>query len=190
MTDEIVSAVHKEFLEERKIIINGIVDERIIEGAVLQIVKWNEEDDINSDSKSYKREDYPIRIYLNSPGGRSWECFALASAISTSKTPVHTYALGYVGSAAFIIFIVGKKRFTQPYSRFMYHECLSQIEGKVEEMGESYVDVKKVSLLLQGIAKQYTKIPQKLLEKIHKEKLDKTWLAPDAIKLSIADEYF
>lgn len=190
MTDEIVKMTHEELLEERKIIINGDVNSNIIECAVMQILRWNEEDSAAEDSKTYKREDNPIRIYINSPGGRSWECFALVSAISTSKTPVYTYALGYVGSAAFIIFVVGKKRFTQPYSRFLYHDCASLYGGKTEEIEESLIDMKKTSLLLQGIVKQHTKIPQKTLDKIHREKLEQHWLAPEMIKMGACDSYF
>lgn len=190
MTDEIVKMTHEELLEDRKIIINGIVDSNIIECAVMQIIKWNEEDSILSDSKTYNRDDHPIKIYINSPGGRSWECFSLVSAISTSKTPVFTYALGYVGSAAFMIFIVGKKRFAQPYSRFLYHDCSGGCFGKYEEVEEYLIDMKQTSLLLQGIVKQYTKITQKMLDKIHKEKLEQHWLAPELIKLGGCDEYF
>lgn len=190
MTDEIVKMTHEEFLDNRTIIINGIVNSNIIECAVMQIIKWNEEDNIEEDSKSYKREDHPIKIYLNSPGGRSWECFSLVSAISTSKTPVYTYALGYVGSAAFVIFVVGKKRFAQPYSRFLYHDCAGGSDGKTGEMEEYLVDMKKTSFLLQGIVKQHTKIPQKTLDKIHREKLEQHWLAPEMIKMGACDSYF
>jgi len=191
MTDEILDKTHLEFLKDRTIIIKGTIDDRLIEGAVMQIIKWNEEDDlIESDSKGYDRKECPIKIYIHSIGGIVTSSLALISAMATSKTPVYTYALGIVASAAFMIFVVGHKRFIQPYSILMYHDMTGGGIGKTQEREEDVIEQKKLVLIYQGILLKYTKITQKMLDKIHREKLDMHWLSTECIKLKIADEFY
>jgi ATP-dependent Clp protease protease subunit len=192
MTDEIIKNLHEELQEKRCIILKGTINDRVIEGIVMQIIEWNKEDDrLETDGpRSYSRKDNPIKIYIHSGGGLVIESLAVISAITTSKTPIYTYALGEVASAAFAIFIVGHKRFSQPYTRFMYHDMTGGCIGKTQEREENLIEQKRLSLIYQGLVKQYTKVKQATLDKIHKEKLDQFWLAPDAKRVGIFDSYF
>ena len=79
-------------------------------------------------------ERQPIKLYINSPGGNLIEGFALVSAIELSKTPVYTVNIGEWCSMAFLIGIVGVKRFSLPYMTFLMHEASSLSVGKISSM--------------------------------------------------------
>lgn len=64
----------------------------------------------------------PIKVYINSGGGSLEEGFHIMSVIQLSKTPVYTICTGYAYSAGFMIFISGHRRFSYPYSSFLFHE--------------------------------------------------------------------
>jgi len=68
------------------------------------------------------KERKPIRLYINSPGGNTTEGFSLVSTIELSKTPIYTINIGQWSSMAFLIGIVGHKRFSLPNMRFLMHE--------------------------------------------------------------------
>ncbi|MBR2754150.1 ATP-dependent Clp protease proteolytic subunit [Candidatus Saccharibacteria bacterium] len=79
-------------------------------------------------------ERKPIILYINSPGGNLVEGFALVSAIELSKTPVYTVNVGEWCSMAFLIGIVGTKRYSLPYMTFLMHEASSISVGKISSM--------------------------------------------------------
>lgn len=58
----------------------------------------------------------PIKLYINSCGGTIYDMWALIDAIQNSKTPIHTYCMGYAMSAAFDIFLAGHKRYCYKHS--------------------------------------------------------------------------
>lgn len=54
---------------------------------------------------NFKRE--PIKLYINSDGGEVYDMWGLIDIMLNSKTPIHTYCIGHVMSAAFFIFWQG-----------------------------------------------------------------------------------
>ena len=187
MNDDLIEGTYKDLDETRCIIINKTVDEKIIEGAVLKIWQWNQEDNlIEAELKKYERT--PIRIFINSSGGKVLESLSLIGAITTSKTPIETICLGHAYSAAFMIFIVGHKRYVQPYSILMYHDMSGGMQGKSQELFEYAADISELVSIYQSIVKKYTKITQKQLDKWHKEKLDYYIYSPEALKLKCCDD--
>lgn len=82
-----------------------------------------------------KRE--PIRLYINSPGGKASEGFSLVDAMTLSKTPIYTINLGEWYSMAFLIGITGDKRFSLPSSTFMMHEPSGIVVGKISDMADT-----------------------------------------------------
>lgn len=105
---------------------------------------WNilhqlaEDDEKDKKEKDYKRE--PIKIYINSYGGKVYDMWGLIDIITTSKTPIYTYCIGYAMSTAFKIFLAGHKRYCYKHSTFMYHQmsCLTneKYQGLVEDKEE------------------------------------------------------
>lgn len=97
-----------------------------------------EEDDYNdANIKDYIRE--PIKIYISSCGGELNSAWGLIDIITTSKTPIHTYCIGYAQSAAFMIFLAGRERFVYKHSCLLYHQLSGGSIGKYNDMKE-YVE--------------------------------------------------
>jgi ATP-dependent Clp protease protease subunit len=106
-----------EEIDERRLYINSIIDEDIIDSIVFYILKYNRED-----KGKPKEERKPILVYINSPGGSVVDGFGLIDAMINSKTPVYTINLALAASMGFLIFLAGEKRYTMTHSEFLMHD--------------------------------------------------------------------
>lgn len=104
-------------LEERRLFINGAIDDEIIDTIVYHILRYNREDKGIPVS-----ERAPIKLYINSTGGDVYSGYGLISAITSSLTPIYTINQGTCASMAFLIFIAGNKRYSMKNSMFLMHE--------------------------------------------------------------------
>lgn len=106
-----------EDVEERRLYINGEIDDDVISSIGYQILRYNRLD------KNLKEEDrVPILLYLNTDGGSLYSGNSLISIIKSSITPVHTVNLGRCFSMGFLIFIAGKERYTLDNGVFLLHD--------------------------------------------------------------------
>lgn len=189
--------IHKEFindlLDSRELVLNQNVTDEIVEDIVLRIKKWNDDDDLLSkESKSYKRENNPIGLYINSNGGDVGAMFSCISVIITSKTPVYTYCLGKAYSAGFAIFIAGHKRFAQMYSRFMVHQISYGTHGELQTHEETLDNEILSQELIDNFITTQTKITKKKLNEIRKTKTDWYFFACEEStkKLNVFHSFF
>ena len=115
--DEIYTAIVKEHLNQRKIILNEDIDDNIIENICLMIMQWNKED------KRLPRDcRKPIYIYINSDGGDVISGSQVLSSISTSTTPVITIGFAKCASMGSYILAAGHKRYCFPNTIVLYHD--------------------------------------------------------------------
>lgn len=178
-----------ESLKENKIIINDLIDKDCVEKVVMQIIKYNEYDDYGeANIKDYKR--FPIRMFINSPGGDITEMLSVISAMDTSKSPIYTYALGQVFSAAATIFIAGHVRYTQKFSSFMVHQPQLGYEGDLCSMTNYLSYVKSVNAKINKYMSSRTSITEKMFKKIFSERKDFYFDADFALRYKIAHEIF
>lgn len=176
------------YLQEKKILINGKIDDSLIEKAVMQIYSFNEIDDANQlalAEGTYART--PIKVFINSEGGSFNECFSLISAIATSRTPVYTIALGKAFSAGFLILLSGHARLAQPYSQLMYHQGAAGIVGEFNKVIEYAEHYKVCQKIVEDYVIARTKIKQKKLTEIFNQKNDWYVSTDEALKLGIID---
>lgn len=106
-----------EDFENRRLYINDIIDNQIVDSIVYHILRYNRED-----KKIPAEQRKPIILYVNSNGGSVPDGYALIDAIMTSKTPVYTVNQGYCYSMGFLIFLAGSKRFSMPSATFLMHD--------------------------------------------------------------------
>lgn len=87
------------------------------------------DDDQEKEEKEigYKRK--PIKIFINSFGGRVADMWSLVDIMLNSKTPIHTYCTGYAYSCGFYIFIAGSKRYITNHVDILYHQLSSSNWG-------------------------------------------------------------
>lgn len=173
-------------LQYKKILLNGEINESLIEKAVMQIFLMNEYD-VNMKNENPKYQAEPITVFINSAGGALDEAFSLVSAIEASTTPVVTVALGKAYSAGFLILLAGHARFAQARSTLMYHQGSAGIGGEFSKIIEYAKHWEKC----QGIVDEYvikkTKIKKKQLESIFNNRTDSYMNAETAIQLGVID---
>ncbi len=131
-TDAFWDGMKGENLEARRLIFNDEVNENIIEDLILYILKWNKED-VGLPVKKRK----PIYLIVNSPGGDQIIGNALIDAINYSKTPIYTVGIGIVASAAFCIYICGKKRYAFPNTTLLMHDGTISIQNSTNKVRDT-----------------------------------------------------
>lgn len=116
-------------LEERRLFINGVIDDEIIDTIVYHILRYNRED-----KGIPVLERVPIKLYINSTGGDVYSGYGLISAITSSLTPIYTINQGTCASMAFLIFIAGNKRYSMKNSMFLMHEGFTGVFDNTSKM--------------------------------------------------------
>lgn len=115
---------HIRDLKQRKLYLNGEIDEDSVSEIVRHILQFNAEDKLISPA-----DRTPILLYITSDGGAVDSGFELISAIQCSRTPVYTINLGFQYSMAFLIGLSGHKRFAMPHAQFLMHDGSSWVHG-------------------------------------------------------------
>lgn len=181
--DDFYSRVFEEHLKERKIIINCEITEDIVESAILQILKWNEED---ADKIPEKRK--PITIYLNTPGGSVSEGFALCNVIENSITDVYITTLGMAASMGAYVAMSGAKghRKCYEFSTFLIHSGSMVVAGNTDDVESTvkyYSDMRKE---IEQFIYKHTKIDKDT----YKAHLKDEWYltSKEALKYGLVDE--
>lgn len=156
---------------DRELIINGEINDQLIETITFSIMDINKVDDMNQEAiRNYERE--PIKLFINSVGGEISACMSIVSAIKASKTPVHTIAMGKAYSAGFIILVAGDERYAQLYADAMYHQGASGMLGKFMDMYEYSDYINKLDTKIQKFILEHTLITQEDLDQCHLRKVD------------------
>lgn len=177
--------IYLDNLKERRIILNDEVDASLYETVVMQIRKFNKEDEQNNIPINERK---PIELYVNSYGGSAYDGYAIVNAIITSKTPVYTYADGYVMSMAFLIFIAGHRRFTYPFTNFMYHEVSTYSVGKNTEIEEVTKENRRIQAMYDLLVLKNTTLKKSQLDRVKKNKKDWFFGSEEALKYKVATD--
>lgn len=162
-----------------------------VASAIQQIQSINNSDDDKerkaiAEGQSYVR--HPIKIYVSSYGGSIYDGLGLIGLIKSSKTPIHTYAIGKVMSMGFVLAVCGHKRFAFPHTSFMVHSLSSFHFGKFSELKESVQEDDRLQTILDSIITTSTNITQERLNEVHEKKLDWYFDTVNAVELGCVDE--
>ena len=183
---------HKDIAERRlwfNMAVTSMEDVDVVDSTSLMvtdivhhIIQYNRDDvDIPVDKRK------PIKLYINSPGGDTYEGFALIDAIELSKTPVYTYNVGMCASMGFLIYISGHKRFTFPRSIYLLHDGFN---GSFSS-GSKFLDTADFNKRYeQEVIKAYVLKQTQISKEDYDDHLRVEWymLPSDAIKLGVAHE--
>lgn len=115
--DSVRDVVIKDNLNRRVIVINNDIKDEVLEEYILLILKWNLED-----KNIPKNKRKPIFVYINSCGGDVFAAMNFIDIIESSTTPVYGVAFSLVASAAFLIYVVCKKRYAFKNSVLLMHD--------------------------------------------------------------------
>lgn len=147
-------------------------------------IKWILSENITGDNV-----DLPLKLYINSIGGDLYDAFALVDIIKSSSRPVHTYALGSVMSAAFLIFACGLigHRYAYKNCGFMMHQHIGSVEGKHHDLKASVKEMDQSNSRMINILKEATLMTPSKVRSIFLPPSDVFFTAEEAVKLGIAD---
>lgn len=176
---------------DRNLYFSHQVDQATIGHLTQNIIKINEQDDYLEKMYSIHNLTYqrtPIKIYIDSYGGYVYQCFGLLSIIDKSKTPIHTIVTGCAMSCGFMILISGHKRFGYELSTPLYHQVSGGGRGKVKDIEEDFIEVKRLQKMLEDLTLRKTKITKEKLKDIYVKKIDWFMTAKQAKKLGVIDE--
>jgi len=134
------------------------------------------------EAKGYKH----VYIVLDSPGGSVIDGANLIAYMKASKMRIDTVCQGICASMAAQIHQVGKKRYMTDKSILMFHPAATRVGGKVEEMLNQLITIKKyVDRLDAEVAARsgirYETFKQMLVSELWVESVD-------AIEMGLADE--
>lgn len=125
--DPVMYQYYHQMNDNRTLILNTDIDERIVEMIYLPMRDWENDSDTR-----------PVTLILNSEGGCVSDGFFLAQYISQYKKPLHIIVPGYAASMAAVILAGGGKnenvtRFCFPSTYALIHDgyvALSASEAK------------------------------------------------------------
>jgi ATP-dependent Clp protease protease subunit len=169
-------------LKNRKIILNQDVNESIIERAIIQIINWNEQDEIDGLTSENRKM---IKIYIYSNGGDVIAGLGLISAIQNSVTPVETICLGLAASMGALLLISGHKRTIYKNSTVLLHDGSLQVANSSKKAKQTMAFYDQLELRLKNFIVENTKITPELYDSKH----DEEWyiFGDDALALGIVD---
>ena len=171
-----------EAYRDRKIIFNDDVDSRIVNTIVHWIIKWNEEDDkaglVGNDRKE-------IRIYITSNGGDVVAGFSAIDVVRTSKTPVHTIAVGCAASMGILLLMAGHNKSAYENTVLLIHDGSLAVNGSSRKAKSTMSFYDKLDERVKNYILSRTNIP----EEKYDEKADDEWFmfADEALALGIID---
>lgn len=147
----------------------------------------NEDAEREKEEKNFKRE--PIKIFINSNGGKIDDCYSLINImINSRKTPIYTYLTGYAYSSGFLIFIAGHKRFAARYSKVMLHSFSTGINDHSQNIIEFSDYCRKEFEMLKDYIMSRTEITEEMIEDIQIHKKDSYLFLDEILELKVADD--
>ena len=125
-------------LSQRKVFIEGEINEEAACGFVKKIMILNGED-----------SSKPIDVLINSPGGEINSGMLMYDVIQASKAPIRMFCLGKAYSMAAVLFACGNHgRYILPHGELMIHEPLlgSRVGGNsssIKSISDSLLETKR-----------------------------------------------
>ena len=147
-------------LKQRKLFLNGDIDQFTVEGISKHILQFNRED-----AGIPVEERNPILLYVTSSGGSVDAGFELIDVIMCSKTPVYTVNLGFQYSMGFLIGIAGHKRFATKNAKYLIHDGSNLVwnsGAKAQDQMEFY---KRVDTRIRDFIISHSKITEREYDK-------------------------
>ncbi len=172
--EEKSSLALNKLLQARSVIISGEIDQALAEKVTAQLLILQE------------MGDEPIKLFINSQGGHVEAGDTIHDMIKFVKPRVQVIGTGWVASAGITIFLAADKedRFALPNTRFMIHQPLGGVRGKVSDIE---IEANELLRARDRINKLISKATGQPLEKVEQDTDSNYWMSPQqAIEYGIA----
>ena len=152
-TNKIQDKIDSKLLEERKVFLWGMVDDRSARHVVERLLYL---DALGNDE---------IKFYINSPGGYVTAGFSIYDTMREIKSPISTICTGLAASMGSILLSAGDKgsRFIQPHARVMIHQPSGGARGvasDIEITAQEILKTKEISarILAENCGQTFEKV--------------------------------
>ncbi len=152
-TNKVQDKIDSKLLEERKVFLWGMVDDRSARHVVERLLYL---DALGHDE---------IKFYINSPGGYVTAGFSIYDIMREIKSPISTICTGLAASMGSILLSAGDKgsRFIQPHARVMIHQPSGGTRGvasDIEITAQEILKTKEISakILAQNCGQTFEKV--------------------------------
>jgi ATP-dependent Clp protease protease subunit len=170
--------LYSRLMKERVIFFTGLVDERMTEIIVAQLLFLEAEN-----------PEEPISIYIKSPGGSVYDGLAVYDVMQYIKSPVHTYVTGWAASMGSFIAQAGEPghRYILPHAMTMIHQPSSGTRGKISDMEIDYLESIRIKRELTELYVKHNTAGKNYDDFVRLLDRD-TWLtSPQAVEYGLAD---
>ena len=127
-----------------------------------------------------------IYLHINSFGGSVFAGLSIIDTIISNPIPITSIVEGSAASAATIISVVCSERIIRPNSFMLIHQLSSGFWGKMEEIKDEFINLKKLTKKLKLIYKEHTTIEKEQLKGLLKRDL---WLdSKECLEYGLVDK--
>jgi ATP-dependent Clp protease protease subunit len=144
--------IYSLLLRSRIIFLTGEIDDKLASLICAQLLYLD-----SSDATK------PISLYINSPGGSVNAGLSIYDTMQHVKSPVATYGMGIVASAASLLLCAGQKghRYCLPNTRVMIHQPHGGARGQASDIEIQAREILYLKKKLETIYLHHTLIPEK-----------------------------
>ncbi len=130
--------------------------------------------------------DFKIDLYITSRGGSVLEGFKYIDYVKTLRhINIHTYALGYIASMGFMLWLLSKNRYITKNSHILIHQLRGQITGRRDEMLDTLKHIEDIHKQMRTFIKEMTPLNE---EQIGSLLAKESWLnAEEAVNLGLCE---
>ena len=175
-TDKVQDKIDSKLLEERKVFLWGMVDDKSARHIVERLMYL---DALNHDE---------IKFYINSPGGYVTAGFSIYDTMREIKSPVSTICTGLAASMGSILLSAGEKgkRIIQAHARVMIHQPSGGARGvasDIEITAQEILKTKEISARI--LAKNCGQTFEKVMKDFNRDH----WMgAEESVEYGIVDK--
>jgi len=139
---------------------------------------------------NYEVSTLRIYLHINSYGGSVFSCLSTIDTILRSPIPIISVIEGCAASAATLISVSCHERVISENSFMLIHQISSSFWGKMEEIKDEFINLKKLTKKIKNIYKKYTKLSNEQGSKVKLNdvlKRDLWWDSDECLKYGLAD---
>lgn len=158
------------------------------EQSVNEVIQW-----IILRNLYYKTEKQEVlTIFINSTGGSLYDAFALVDVMNSSQIPIRTIGIGYLLSAALLIFTSGTKgmRYVGKNTGILSHQFSTELEGKHHDIKAHLVETNNCNTRMLNILHNATGLDRKKIQKSLLPPTDVWLTVEDLLKYNAADAIY
>ena len=175
-------ALSRRMLDQRRVMLTGMIDGKLAERACAQLLVLESED-----------AAAPVTLYLHSPGGEVDAGFAIYDTMQALQCDVATVCLGFAASMAQFLLVGGApgKRAAYAHSRILMHQGSAGIGGSAVEVELQAADLRQTRDTVLGIIAEDT---GQAVERIFEDSTHDHWYSADEARYygfvdAIADSF-